>query len=106
MPPPTPVASVSPVTVTGVADETVAPLPSWPPSLSPQQTTWPVARTAQAWKIPHAAATASLIPATATGVADVSPIALEPQQVTWPVARTAQVWNPAAVIETASPRPV
>src|SRR5690349_20468264 len=83
-------APVPSVTVTGVGDEAVDPLPSCPDSPKPQHAIAPVARAAQVCVNPVATAVASPRPTTPTGVSalDVpplpsSPFAPHPQQTTW-----------------------
>ena len=62
---------MGPMTVTGVAESMVLPLPSWPESLCPQHCTAPVLVTAQVCENPAASAVAkSLKPVTVTGVAE------------------------------------
>ena len=57
-----------PVTVTGVAEFVMAPLPSAPKSPSPQHCTVVSASCAHVWKPPAVMAIAPVMPATRTGV--------------------------------------
>ena len=57
-----------PVTGPGVEDVVVVPFPSWPPLLSPQQSTVPPVRSAHANQLPATISVTPLRPETATGV--------------------------------------
>jgi hypothetical protein len=56
-----------PETATGTGEEVELPVPSWPLSPLPQQTTCPVPRTAHVWRSPAATDAPSERPKTETG---------------------------------------
>ncbi len=63
-----PVASLIPVTPTGVDESVIVPLPSTPLTLEPQQLIVPPARNAHVCNAPAVICVAPLMPVTATGV--------------------------------------
>src|SRR2546430_16684799 len=90
-----------PITVTGVEEPVVAPLPSWPKSLpeptAPQHFTVPFKRSAHVWRTPEPTATASVISPTRTGVDELvvvpspsCPSTFRPQHCTVPSRTSAQ----------------
>src|SRR6266540_6426004 len=108
-------APESPATVTGVGDAVVFPLPRSPEKLSPQHTTVPAERSAQAWATPAARVTAAATPETATGLGEPTnpeslpscPLLSDPQQATEPFPRLAQEDKfPPATIPRAAVVPV
>jgi hypothetical protein len=81
------------------------PLPSWPYWLSPQHSTFPVARAAHVWFAPAATEIALAIPLTSTGVAlsfvdplPSCPAAFKPQHSIVPALNRAHVCSPPAAI--------
>src|SRR5207249_10448469 len=91
-----------PITVTGVEEPVVAPLPSWPKSLpeptAPQHFTVPFKRSAHVWRTPEPTATASVISPTPTGVDELVvvpspswPSTFRPQHCTVPSPSSAQL---------------
>src|SRR5439155_1019220 len=91
-----------PITVTGVEEPVVEPLPSWPKSLpgptAPQHFTVPFERSAQVCKTPALTATAPVSPPTCTGVDELvvvpspsCPSTFRPQHCTVPSRSSAQV---------------
>src|ERR1700733_13963967 len=97
------VTPLRPLTATGVDESVVVPFPSSPYVLSPQQSTVPPVRRAQAWTSPPAMAVVLVRPLTGTGVPESVvvpfpswPFALAPQQSTVPPVRRPQVDIPCA----------
>src|SRR5450759_5065869 len=101
------------LTATGVLLLVLVPLPSWPKTLFPQASTWPVEVSARLWT-PPAAMAVTVVPEgrrTATGVLlwvvvplPSWPELLAPQASTWLVEVSARLWNwPPAMAVTVVP---
>src|SRR5262245_7092374 len=100
------------MTVTGVNESMVVPLPSWPPEFHPQHFTVAPSRAAHAWNHPRPRAAAPVRPVTATGVDESmvvpspnSPKRFRPQQ-TVPIDNDAHVLSASALMLVAPVIPV